>query len=317
MEERRKMQHTKQSVWTVPKGIMHAPVTPLFEDGSIDYATFEKVINFHIEQGASALSVGFHIAESLNLTLQERKQLVEVAVKVAKGRVPILVNVSLPGTDQVVDLSKHAEKAGAQGVCVITPYYWHPPEESVFEHFAAVGSTIGISVVGYNSPIWQNGVSLNPNLLVRLIERLNNFVGVKDAGHNFEYFIEARRATKAVRPNFEMILGIEYLVPALAMGGIASMSTAGGVAPRLIRDLYDLCAVGKYEEARPLQDKFSHLWQLFKVEFPSRVKAAMEIMGRPVGKTRLPLRPLSEQEKRRLRDELQKLGILDQEPCGW
>ncbi len=307
----------KQPMKAIPKGVIHCPITPLFEDGRVDYATFEKVVDFHIKQGASCVCVVLHIAESLNLTSQEHRQLIEVAVKAANGRAPIMANVSLPGTDQVIDLARFAEKAGADAVICITPYYWPPSEESQFRHFMALGSAIGIPLVGYNSPLYQGGASMSPRLLVRLVERLPNFIGLKEASHSFEYFIEARRALQPVRPDFAIFTGVEYLIPSMVMGGIGSMSACSGVAPKLIRDLYNLCKEGQYEKAMELQYKASYLWQLFKVEYPSPIKAAMEMLGRPVGKTRLPILPLSDQAKRQLRDELQRLGVFDQEPHGW
>jgi 4-hydroxy-tetrahydrodipicolinate synthase len=307
----------KQPMRSVPRGVIQCPLTPFFENGQVDYATYEKVIDFHIKQKPSCICVVLHIAESLNLTIQEHKQLIEVAVKVSNDRVPIIANVSLPGTDQVIDLARHAEKVGADAVICITPYYWPPTEESQFEHFTALGSAIGMPLIGYNSPLYQGGSSLSPKLLVRLIERLNNFIGLKEASHSFEYFIEARRATQAVRPDFGMFTGVEYILPSMSLGGIGSMSATGSVAPRLVQNLYNLCAKGQYDEARPLQDKASYLWQLFKVEYPAPIKAAMEMLGRPIGKTRLPIRSLSEEGKRQLRKELEKLGVFDQEPHGW
>ena len=318
MEKKGKGQGKKQPMRALPRGVIHCPVTPFFEDGRVDYATFEKVIDFHIKHGASSVCVVLHIAESLNLTIQEHKESVEVAVKVANGRVPVIANVSLSGTDQVIDLARHAEMVGADAVMSITPYYWPCTEESQFEHFVALGSAIGIPLIGYNSPSFQGGVRLSPRLLVRLIERLDNFIGLKDASHDFEYFIEARRATQAVRPQFGIFTGVEYMIPSMVLGGgVGSMSVAAGVAPNLVKNLYNACEQGQYERALELQDKASQLWQLFKVGYPAPIKAAMEIMGRPVGKTRLPIRPVSEEGKRRLREELQALGIIDQEPHGW
>jgi 4-hydroxy-tetrahydrodipicolinate synthase len=297
--------------------VIHCPVTPFFPDGQVDYGTFEKVVNFHLAHGPSALGILLHIGESLNLSIEERKKLLELAVKVAGGRVPVIAHVSMPGTPQAVDLAQHAEKVGADAVCVITPYYWKPPEEAIFAHYVAVGTAVQIPLIAYNSPLLQEGVCLRPKLLVRLIERLPNFIGVKDAGNNFEDFIEARRATQAVKPDFALFIGVEYLLPTMIMGAVGSMSAISGVAPKLVQDLYGACAQGQYDRARELQDKASHLWQLFKIEYPAPIKAGMEIMGRPVGPTRLPIRPLTEEGKQRLREELQKLGILSQEPHGW
>ncbi|MEI7670993.1 MAG: dihydrodipicolinate synthase family protein [Deltaproteobacteria bacterium] len=318
MEKQDSVQRKKQPMRTIPKGVIQCPVTPFFDDGRIDFSTFEKVVDFHIKHEASSVCVALHIAESLNLTIQEHKESIEVAVRVANGRLPVIADVRLSGTDQVIDLARHAEKVGADAVMCITPYYWPSTEESQFRHFVAVGSAIGIPLIGYNSPVHQGGVSLSPRLLVRLIESMDNFIGLKDASTSFEYFIEARRATQAVRPDFGIFTGVEYILPSMVLGGgVGSMSVTAGVAPNLVRDLYKACKEGRYDEARNLQDKASYLWQLFKVGYPAPIKAAMEIMGRPVGETRLPILPVSKEGKRQLLVNLQELGIIDQEPHGW
>jgi 4-hydroxy-tetrahydrodipicolinate synthase len=302
---------------TVPAGVMHVPVTPFNNDLSVDYATFEKLVDWHVRQQPSSLCVILHIAESVSLTKEEHKKLIEISVKVTAGRVPVIANVSMAGTDQAIDLARHSEKVGADAVICISPYYWPVPEEALFDHFMRVATATRLPFMIYNSPIFQ-GVSLSPKFLVRLIEKLPNFIGEKEASHNFEYFIEARRATQAVRPEFGLILGVEYMIPSVSMGGVGSMSIAGGVAPRLMQQLYELCAAGRYADALPLQDKASHYWQIFKPEYPSPIKAAMEMMGRPVGPVRGPMRNLTDVQKKTLRAELETLGAFNgSEPQGW
>ncbi len=307
---------SKQPLRTVPKGVMHVPVTPFKDDMSVDYETFEKLVDWHIRQKPSSLCVILHIAESCSLTKEEHKKLIDISVHVTNGRVPVIANVSMAGTDQAIDLARHSEKAGADAIICISPYYWPVPEEALFEHFMRVATATSLPFMIYNSPIFQ-GISLSPKFLCRLIEKLPNFIGEKEASHNFEYFIEARRATQALRPEFGLLLGVEYIVPSVSMGGVGSMSISGGVAPRMMQNLYDLCAAGKFFEAQPLQDKASHLWQLFKPEYPSPIKAAMAMMGRPVGPVRGPMRNLTEEQKARLRNELEKIGVFDSEPRGW
>ena len=191
------------------------------------------------------------------------------------------------------------------------------PEEALYDHFVRVATATDLPFMIYNSPIFQ-GVSLSPKFVVRLMQRLPNFIGEKEASHNFEYFIEARRATQAVRPEFGLILGVEYIIPSVSLGGVGSMSIAGGVAPRMMRQLYDLCAAGRFFDAIPLQDKASQFWQLFKPEYPAPIKAAMEMMGRPVGPVRGPMRSLTDEQKGKLRKELDALGVFDgSEPFGW
>jgi len=307
-----------QPLRTVPRGVMHVPVTPFKNDLSVDYDTFEKMVDWHVRQKPSSLCVILHIAESVSLTLEEHKKLIEISVKVTNGRVPVIANVSMAGTGQAVDLALHSARVGADAIICISPYYWPVPEEALFDHFMKVATaTPDMPFMIYNSPIFQ-GVSLSPKFLVRLMERLPNFIGEKEASHNFEYFIEARRATQAVRPEFGLILGVEYIIPSVSMGGVGSMSIAGGVAPNLMQKLFDLCAEGKYAEALPLQDKASHYWQLFKPEYPAPIKAAMEMMGRPVGPVRGPMRSMNDAQKAVLRKELEALGAFNgSEPMGW
>jgi 4-hydroxy-tetrahydrodipicolinate synthase len=302
---------------TVPRGVMHVPVTPFKDDLSVDYDTFEKLVDWHCRQNPSSLCVILHIAESVSLTKEEHKKLIEVSVKVTNGRVPVIANVSSAGTDQAIDLAKHSEKVGADSVICLAPYYWPVPEEALYDHFLRVARATALPFMIYNSPIFQ-GTSLSPKFLVRLMKDVPHFIGEKEASHNFEYFIEARRQTQAVRPEFGLILGVEYILPSVSMGGVGSMSISGGVAPRLMQKLYDLCAAGKFFEAAPLQDKASHYWQIFKPEYPTCIKAAMEMMGRPVGPVRGPMRNLDAGQKAALRKELEGLGAFDgSEPKGW
>ena len=311
------MSEARKALRTVPKGVMHVPVTPFKEDATVDYGTFEKLVDWHCRQNPSSLCVILHIAESVSLTKEEHKKLIEISVRVTNGRVPVIANVSMAGTDQAIDLARHSEKVGADAIICISPYYWPVPEEALYDHFMRVATATGLPFMIYNSPIFQ-GVSLSPKFLVRLMKALPKFIGEKEASHNFEYFIEARRATQAVRAEFGLILGVEYLIPSVSMGGVGSMAISGGVAPKMIQQLYDLCAAGKFFEAAPLQDKASHLWQLFKPEYPAAIKAAMEMMGRPVGPVRGPMRSLNEEQKKTLRKELEGLGVFDgSEPMGW
>ena len=114
---------SKQPLRTVPHGVMHVPVTPFKDDNSVDYATFEKLVDWHVRQKPSSLCVILHIAESVSLTIEEHKKLIEISVKVTNGRVPVIANVSSAGTDIACDLARHSEKVGADGTICLAPYY--------------------------------------------------------------------------------------------------------------------------------------------------------------------------------------------------
>jgi 4-hydroxy-tetrahydrodipicolinate synthase len=298
------------------KGVVATPVTPLTDDDELDTAALEQIIRFVLDSGCHALGVPMHTGESLNLTLDERKELAEVAVKTVAGQVPVLINVSLPGTKQVVELAKHAQRVGADGVVSVTPYHWQPGPEALFQHYTAVGSAIDIGLVAYNFPK-KLGTSVSPELLGRLVQRLDNFVGLKDASYDTQYFTEACRITSELRPDFACFAGIEYMLPAMVLGGVGSFSPTGEVAPRLVSALYEACAAERYAEARQLQYRLSQLWNVLRHGYPSTIKSALRIMGRPVGSTRLPVMPLSEEAERRLEEQLRALGVLDEEPLGW
>jgi 4-hydroxy-tetrahydrodipicolinate synthase len=301
----------------VPRGIIDVPVTPFTPDNKVDLDTFGRVIEFLLRHNATSLCINLHLAESLNLTLEERKLLTKAAVEVTAGRVPVIVHVSTPGTDQAVDLAHHAEKAGADCVIAIAPYYWKPSQESLYEHFSAIMSATELPFIAYNSPTIMDGVGITPSTLVALLERFPKFIGLKEASHNWEKYLELGRAAKKVRPDFGLFVGTEWIVPSLTLGGTACMSIFGGIAPRFVQALYDATTSSRLNDALELQYKFSELYQIAKVEYPAPTKAMWEIMGRPVGSPRLPNRPLLPDRKKEIRCALETLGLFDTEPHGW
>lgn len=301
----------------IPQGIIDVPVTPFTYDNKIDLDTFARVIEFLLSHNASSLCVNLHLAESLNLTLDERKLLAKTAVEVTAGRVPVIVHVSTPGTDQAVELARHAETIGADFIIAIAPYYWKPSQDALYEHFCAIISATDLPFIAYSSPTIMDGIGLSPETLVKLIERFPQFVGLKEASHNWEKYIELGRAARKLRPDFGLFVGTEWMIPCLTLGGTTSMSVFGGIAPRFVRTLYETTTSGQLNDALKLQYTFSELYQIAKVEYPAPTKAMWEIMGRPVGAPRLPNRPVTTDRKKEIRSTLEALGLFDTEPHGW
>ncbi|MEU7864294.1 dihydrodipicolinate synthase family protein [Nonomuraea sp. NPDC049141] len=298
------------------RGYFGTPLTPYDDDLKIDRDTFVKHVRFMVDSGVSALCWPMHLAESLNLTVDERRELARLTVETAGGDVPVTIHTSCPGTDQVIDLSQHAQRVGADGVVVITPYHWRPTPAALEAHFVAVGRSIEIDLMTYSYPDAMQ-VEVDVALASRLIERLPNYLGVKDAGYDMQDFTELCRVTSELRSDFSVFTGIEYLLPNMAVGGAGSFSACGMVAPRLLRRLYDAVSYGDFAAALPLQHRISRLWFLLQPGYPATIKAAMEIMGRPVGATRLPILALEPEEKEILRMRLAECGVLDEEPYGW
>jgi len=308
----------RERMTEVPYGMMHCPGAPFRSDNRLDLDSYSKWIEFCIRHGTTSLGVIMHLAESLNLDMSEREELAKASVDFTSGRVPVIVNVSTSGTDHAVQLARHAEKIGADAIMAIPPYYWKPTQEAIFEHFSAIMASTDLPFIAYHSPLIMDGIGVSPALLVRLMEKFGpQFIGLKNASQNFEDFIELRRASRQVRNNFSFFTGTEYIMPAMALGAVGTMTLLGAVCPLLVNRLFDATVKGEFEKARDMQDTISYLWQIGKVYYPSHIKAMMEIMGRPVGPTRLPLIPASQEEKRFYASELARLGLLETEPKGW
>lgn len=298
-------------------GVLGAPATPFGDHDEVDAALFERSLEFLLAQDVDGIAVPLHTGESPSLSMAERKRLTEVAVKVAAERVPVLVHASMPGTDEVIELARHAEAVGAAAVISVTPYHWRPPHDALAAHYRAVCDAVGIDVFAYNFPS-RLGVATTPALLEELLDGCDNFVGVKDASYDMQSFTECVRRGCERRPDFAMLTGVEYLVPALALGGTGCFSPSSAIAPRLVRRLYSACTAGDWEAARSLQFRMSGLWHLLReTGYPASVKAAMALLGRPSGGVRLPLLDLDDLGVRRLREGLEALGIFDDEPAGW
>lgn len=299
------------------KGVIGAPVTALSGANAVDLDTVARTCDFLVSHGVHGLALPLHTGESLNLTGAERKRLVECAVSAAGGRVPVFAHVSLPGTDQVIELARHAEKAGAAAVIVVTPYHWRPPRAALLAHFTAVAQAVSVDVLAYNFPS-RLGVGVDADLLAELIGRCGNFAGVKDASYDMQSFTEACARTSALRPGFAMLTGVEYLLTSMPVGGSGCFSPSAAIAPGLVMSLYEACRDGDIGRARPLQHRASALWHLLReTGYPASVKAAMTIFGRPAGGVRLPLLPLDPAAVSRLSQGLADLGLLDSEPHGW
>jgi len=300
------------------KGIMQAPVTPFKDDFSFDASAFEKMVDFHVRHGAPAITWPYHKSESLDLTIAERKRGAEIVVKTVAGRVPVTIFVGTLSEEDSLDLARHAKSVGANAIVVISPYCRRPSQQEIYDSVVRIGTATDLPLLTYNSP-WRNGegVEFTGDLTRRLIERLPNFIGMKDASFHSEKFMEISRVALAMRPGFALIIGVEHLLPAFPLGAVGSSSSSGAIAPNFCRKFYAALVANDWETARECQYKVSRLWRLFKEQYPSSLKGAMIMMGRPVGPTRSPLPTASKERLDYLRAQLEELNILQTEPHGW
>jgi 4-hydroxy-tetrahydrodipicolinate synthase len=300
------------------KGVMQAPVTPMKDDSSFDGDGFAKMVDFHVRHGAPAIAWPHHKAESLNLTIAERKLGAEIAVKTVAKRVPVSIFLGTLSEEDSLDIARHAEKIGADAVLAISPYVRRPTQDEIYDSVVRLGTATALPILTYNSP-WRNGegVEFTAELTKRLIDRLPNYVGMKDASFHSEKFVEISRTALSMRPGFSIIMGVEHLLPSFPLGACGSFSSSGAIAPNLCNKYYQSMVDRDWETARECQFKISRLWKLFKEQYPSSLKGAMIMMGRPVGPTRSPLPTATKERIAFLRTQLEELGILQTEPSGW
>ncbi|HUI94368.1 MAG TPA: dihydrodipicolinate synthase family protein [Xanthobacteraceae bacterium] len=296
-------------------GLVHTPVMPFGPDRKIDFELFGKLIDFHQREGADALALPMHAAESVSLPEAEKHAVVAFAVEHAE--VPVIAHVSEAGSALAAALARQAESAGAAAIVATTPYYWTPPPAMVLEHFAIISGAVKIPLFVHNAPDDMAGQKVTAELMIKLIGRLTNFAGLVDQSLDWQFLIELITLAKKVRPDFQLLAGNELLVSAAAIGATGLFAPLAGVAPKLIRALFDAASAGKLVEARAAQEQLAALRQVMKPGGAPQLKAALRHMGRDCGDPRPPLLALDAVAAKALADALGRMPALAAERRGW
>lgn len=303
---------------TLKLGLVHAPITPFKTGRRIDFGLFETLIAFHLANGAEGLAVQMHTGESVSLSDDEQRQVLDFVVRQVKGRVPVIAHCSDAGTHIAADRARYAQDAGAAGIVATTPYYWTPPGDMIVEHLAQIGAAVKIPFFVFHTPQELEANKLSAKLVVKLIDRLPNFAGLIDASYEWQFMIDTIWAAWRVRPDFQLVSGNEYMASAGTIGATGMVSALAGVAPKRIRTLYDICRTEKYFDARKSQEDLAALTQALKrAGRIEAIKGAMRYMGRDCGDTRPPLDQLEACKYQALATELDRLAFLRDEPRGW
>jgi 4-hydroxy-tetrahydrodipicolinate synthase len=305
-------------------GLVHTPVTPFKRDQSVDYDTYAKVIEFHLKNGAEALALPMPEGEDMSLTDGELRHVLEFAMNQVKGRVPVIAHVSDAGTSIAVERAVHAEKAGAAAIVSHPPYFWHPKPAMVVEHLVRIAAAVKLPFFICNPPVESVGTTLSTDIVLQLVERVPNLAGVVDAGLDFVFMEEVMCNARPAHPDFQLLAGQDYPVPAFALGGSGVFSPLAAIAPGLVRDVYNLCKARKFIEARGKQENIAELHHLVKEAGQSGlkdgiagIKCAMAVMGRECGAPRPPVRALGEVERGRIAEAVRAMPFLQSEPRGW
>ena len=176
----------------------------------------------------------------------------------------MIANVSEAGTSIAASLAAHAREAGAAALIVSVPYYWKPPQSMLVEHFAAIGVAGALPLYVYNSPDEMGEMEVASKTVVELLGRLPNFAGLIDSSLDWQYMIEVISLARAVKPDFQLVSGTEYMISARAIGATGLLSPMSAVTPRLVRELYDFCRVENYQDARGKQTDLAVLQRLLR-----------------------------------------------------
>lgn len=288
------------------RGSLTALITP-FKDGRIDEAAYTGLISKQIEGGIHGLVPCGTTGESPTLSHAEHNHAVELCIKTAKGRVPVIAGAGSNCTAEAVMMAEHAEKAGADGVLVVTPYYNKPTQEGLYRHFKAINDAINIPVILYNIP-GRSVVDMTDETIIRLAE-LKNIKGIKDATGNLE---RPSRLRMSLGADFCQLSGDDSTALAFnAQGGVGCISVASNIVPKSCSQLQDYWAAGKTQEALALHDKLMTLYSVMFIESnPSPVKYAASLMGLCQPDVRLPLVELSDAAKAKVRQALVAFGLL-------
>jgi 4-hydroxy-tetrahydrodipicolinate synthase len=289
------------------RGSYTALVTP-FKKGELDEAGFRALVNWQIQEGSHGLVPVGTTGESPTLSHAEHYKVVEWCIQEAKGRVPVIAGAGSNSTREAVDLAKHAEKAGADAVLVVTPYYNKPTQEGMYQHFKAVNDAIGIPIIIYNIPP-RSVVDMSVDTMARLFE-LKNIAGVKDATANLARVSQQRHA---MGPDFIQLSGEDMTALAyMAAGGHGCISVVANVAPKPCADLMTAVLKGDYAQGLKIQDRLTPLHDaVFKEPGLAGAKYGLKLLGRLDDEIRLPMMPVTAPTQKVIRDAMVHAGLLN------
>lgn len=290
------------------KGAGVAIVTPFHQDGSVNYEKFAEQIEYQIANKTDAIIVCGTTGEASTLTHEEHLDVIRFCVKQTAGRIPVIAGTGSNCTETAVYLSKEAEKAGVDGVLLVTPYYNKATQKGLYQHFKTIADAIHVPVILYNIP-GRTGVNMTPETIVKLCREVSNIVGVKEATGNISQVAKIMALAEGC---LDLYSGNDdQIVPLLSLGGSGVISVLSNVAPKQTHDIcqkfFDGDVAGSCQmqlEAIPLIDA------LFCEVNPIPVKTAINLQGREAGPMRMPLSEMEPEHAAVLEQAMKQYGIL-------
>jgi len=297
------------------RGAFTAMITPMKEDGSIDYDGYRKLLRFQMEEGIDGLVPLGTTGETPTLDEDEEQRIIDVVMEEVRAfekergvKVPVVLGAGSNNTRDAVRYTKRAKKAGADAALVVTPYYNKPSSEGIFRHFEAV-SRVGIPILVYNIA-GRTGKNIDTPTLSRIAD-LPNIAGVKEASGSISQMTDVIATIKSKHPDFAVLSGDDAMtLPLLASGGDGVVSVVSNAAPALVSEMVRAALSGDYEAARKIHYR---LLPFFKAAFidgnPTSIKYAMRVKGLPSGSVRLPLVDVHDEAKKIIEEALSACGL--------
>ncbi|MBR1634828.1 MAG: 4-hydroxy-tetrahydrodipicolinate synthase [Lachnospiraceae bacterium] len=290
------------------RGAGVAIITPMKDNGDVNYDKLEELVEFHIKGGTDSIIVCGTTGESATLTMEEHRNVIAQTVKFAKGRIPVIAGAGSNATATAIQHAQEAEADGADGLLIVTPYYNKATQGGLIRHYSTIADSTKLPIIVYSVPS-RTGTNVLPETMATLFKEKENIVGLKEATGNMA---QASKTMYLTDGKLDMYSGEDGLVvPLMAIGAIGVISVISNIAPQETHDMCQAFLNGDLEKARQMQMKSLPLVDaLFSEVNPIPVKKAMNLMGMEVGPLRAPLYEMTEENTKKLEAEMKKFGLL-------
>lgn len=290
------------------RGAGVAIVTPMYEDGTVNYDEFAKIVEYQIEKGTDAIIVCGTTGEASTLSHEEHLDVIKYCVEKVAGRIPVIAGTGSNSTETAIYLSTEAEKYGVDGLLLVSPYYNKATQNGLYAHFKAVANSVKVPILLYNVP-GRTGCNILPETVVRLCRDVENIVGVKEASGNISQIAHLAAIADGCVDIYSG--NDDQIVPIMSLGGIGVISVLSNVAPAQTHEICQKFLDGDVKESCRLQLKALDLCNaLFCEVNPIPVKKALNLMGFAAGPLRMPLTEMEEANAQRLEKAMKAYGIL-------
>ena len=290
------------------KGAGVAIITPMHEDGSVNYEAFKKLVEFQIENGTDAIIVCGTTGEASTLSHEEHLEVIKYCVEVVNHRIPVIAGTGSNCTETAIYLSTEAEKYGVDGLLLVSPYYNKATQNGLYQHFKKTAESVKIPVILYNVPS-RTGCNILPETVVRLCKDVENIVAIKEASGNISQIAQLAALAKGCVDIYSG--NDDQIVPIMSLGGLGVISVLSNVAPKQTHDICAKYLEGDVKESCRLQLEALELCKaLFCEVNPIPVKKAVSLMGFEAGTLRLPLTEMEEANVAKLKAAMQNYGLI-------